>query len=70
MCCIAYENEHYINIKKGLPEIGETVYTPDGKARLAAIDRIKETVTADFGDKEFKTYPIEIIKNKNRKDKK
>ena len=68
MCCIAYENEHYINIKKGLPEIGETIQTPDGKAILAAIDCIKETVTADFGEREFKTYTVEEIKNKNKKE--
>lgn len=70
MCCIAYENEHYANIKKKLPEIGDTINTPDGKAKLAAIDCIKETVTADFGDREFKIYTIEAIKNKNKKDRK
>ncbi|MCL1971736.1 MAG: stage 0 sporulation protein [Endomicrobia bacterium] len=70
MCCISYENEHYINIKKGLPVIGSMVSTPNGKAKIAAIDCIKETVTVDFGEREFKTYTIEEIKNRNRKDSK
>ncbi|MDR2425990.1 MAG: stage 0 sporulation protein [Endomicrobium sp.] len=70
MCCIAYENEHYINVKKDLPEIGDMIYTPEGKAKFAAIDCIKETITADLGNREFKTYSIEEIKNKNKKDKK
>ncbi|MCL2335497.1 MAG: stage 0 sporulation protein [Endomicrobia bacterium] len=62
MCCIAYENEHYKEVKKGLPNIGDTINTPNGKAKLAAIDCIKETVTVDFGEREFKSYPIEQIK--------
>lgn len=65
MCCISYENEHYKEIKKGLPKIGDTISTPNGKATLDAIDCIKETVTVEFGEREFKTYPIEQIKNKN-----
>ncbi|MDR1941724.1 MAG: stage 0 sporulation protein [Endomicrobium sp.] len=77
MCCISYENEHYKNIKKDLPEIGSAITTPEGKGKLAAIDCIKETVTVDFGDKNFKTFPIERItkrsepeKNDNAKNKK
>lgn len=67
MCCIAYENEAYRNIKKDLPNIGEMISTPQGKGKLVAIDCVRETVTIDFGDKEFKTYPIEQIKNNNKK---
>jgi Uncharacterized homolog of PSP1 len=70
MCCIAYENEHYKSLKKGLPNVGEMIQTANGKARLAAIDCIKETVTADFGEREFKTFPISEIKNRNKKDSK
>ncbi|MCL2144450.1 MAG: stage 0 sporulation protein [Endomicrobia bacterium] len=70
MCCIAYENEHYVKAKKGLPEIGSMISTPNGRAKLAAIDCIRETVTADFSEREFKTYSIEEIKNRNRKDSK
>ncbi|MDR1400802.1 MAG: stage 0 sporulation protein [Endomicrobium sp.] len=63
MCCISYENEAYKNIKKNLPKIGKTVFTPDGKARLVAIDCIKEIVTVDFGNKTLKIFTIEQIKN-------
>jgi len=67
MCCIAYENDTYKNIKRDLPRVGETISTPNGKARLAAIDCIRETITADFGDKDFKSFPIEQIKNLNKR---
>ena len=70
MCCISYENEHYKTLKKDLPKIGDTIMTPSGKARLAAIDCVKETVTADFGEKDFKTFTIAEIKSKNLKDRK
>jgi len=67
MCCIAYENDTYKDIKKDLPRVGDTISTPNGKARLAAIDCIKETVTADFGNRDFKPFPIEQIKRLNKK---
>ncbi|AKL97443.1 PSP1 domain-containing protein [Endomicrobium proavitum] len=68
MCCIAYENDTYKNIKKELPRVGETISTPNGKARLAAIDCIKEIITADFGNKDFKTFPISQIKELNKRN--
>ncbi len=32
MCCLKYENETYQVLKKGMPEKGETVIIPEGKA--------------------------------------
>ena len=63
MCCIAYENETYKDIKKSLPEIGTTVFTPDGKAKLVAIDCIKEIVVVDLGNKTLKMFKINQIKS-------
>jgi cell fate regulator YaaT (PSP1 superfamily) len=69
MCCIAYENDTYKNIKKDLPDIGLVISTPEGKAKLAAIDCIKEKVTVEFSDKNksFKIFTIKQIKDANRK---
>ncbi|GMO67647.1 MAG: stage 0 sporulation family protein [Endomicrobiia bacterium] len=63
MCCIAYENKTYKDIKRSLPEIGKTVFTPDGKAKLVAIDCVKEIVIVDFGNKTLKMFTINQIKN-------
>jgi cell fate regulator YaaT (PSP1 superfamily) len=68
MCCIAYENDTYKNIKKDLPELGSTISTPEGKAKLAAIDCIRERVTVDFGNKVFKFFDIEQIKAANKRE--
>ncbi|MDR1122933.1 MAG: stage 0 sporulation protein [Endomicrobium sp.] len=67
MCCIAYENDTYKNIKKNLPEVCSIISTPEGKAKLAAIDFIRERVIADFGNKSFKFFTIKQIKNANEK---
>jgi cell fate regulator YaaT (PSP1 superfamily) len=70
MCCIAYENDTYKNIKKDLPALGSTISTPEGKGKLAAIDCIREQVSVDFGEKFFKIFTIQQIKNINSKDNK
>jgi cell fate regulator YaaT (PSP1 superfamily) len=60
-CCISYENDTYKDIKENLPDIGAMILTPEGKAKLAAIDYIKEKVTVDFGGL-FKIFTIKQIK--------
>jgi len=34
MCCLKYENDIYVELKEGMPEVGEIVETKDGKARV------------------------------------
>jgi cell fate regulator YaaT (PSP1 superfamily) len=69
MCCIAYENDTYKDIKKDLPDLGSTIVNPEGKAKLAAIDCIRERVTVDVGNKAFKFCTIEQIKGLNKIEK-
>jgi cell fate regulator YaaT (PSP1 superfamily) len=59
-CCISYENDTYTSVKKNLPDIGAKILTPEGEAKLAAIDCIRERVTVDFGGS-FKTFTIKQI---------
>jgi cell fate regulator YaaT (PSP1 superfamily) len=65
MCCIAYENGTYRDIKKDIPVIGTMISMPEGKAKVAAIDCIRERVTVDFGDRAFKIFTIKQIKDNN-----
>jgi cell fate regulator YaaT (PSP1 superfamily) len=67
MCCISYENDVYRDVKEGLPEIGTMVLTPEGRAKITAIDCIREKVTVYFGDKSFKVFTIKQIKEMNKK---
>ncbi|MCA6085274.1 stage 0 sporulation family protein [Candidatus Endomicrobiellum agilis] len=68
MCCISYENDTYMSIKKELPEIGTTVFTPEGKAKVTAINCIKKEVTVDFGDNSLKIFAANQINNGNKRE--
>ncbi len=34
MCCLSYENDQYIDTKKHMPALGETILTPDGPGKI------------------------------------
>ena len=34
MCCLKYENDIYMELRRGMPEPGEKIKTPDGLARV------------------------------------
>lgn len=34
MCCLAYENDQYIDIKRELPALGEVILTPSGPGKI------------------------------------
>src|SRR5258708_5173507 len=44
MCCLSYEHENYVESKKKLPSIGDTVMTPRGQGRVMDLNIIKEEV--------------------------
>lgn len=44
MCCLKYEHETYVQVRKDLPNRGETVMTPDGKALVVDTSILKEAV--------------------------
>ena len=34
MCCLKYENDVYVDLRKGMPEVGEIIETADGRAKV------------------------------------
>lgn len=44
MCCLKYEHEVYLDLRKGMPHDGETVKTPDGNAVVINTQIIREQV--------------------------
>ena len=44
MCCLQYENDTYIALKKGMPDIGEYVMTPDGRAVVDDVNILQSKV--------------------------
>ena len=79
MCCLQYENENYVEMKKGMPDNGEVVETRDGKAVVFDVNilenRIKtrlilEEKTEEKPEKlstEYYIYGKEEIRRKPRK---
>lgn len=70
-CCLAYENDAYVEILKQMPKIGSVVTTPDGKGTAMYNNLLKKIVTVKFtkGDTtEMKEYELDKIKfEKNEK---
>ncbi|MBQ9016043.1 MAG: stage 0 sporulation family protein [Firmicutes bacterium] len=44
MCCLKYENDLYSKLKKGMPNTGERVKTPDGRAVVVDTNILESTV--------------------------
>lgn len=38
LCCLKYENDNYIEYKKGLPEVGSKVHLENGDGKVISID--------------------------------
>ena len=77
MCCLSYEHDQYLNVKKNAPSAGSKVSTPGGKGTVLSVDCVKESVNVELGENNVKTYKISQIKtiennkdNKEKKDKK
>ena len=84
MCCLKFENDIYTELRKGMPDSGERIKTPDGTAVVVDAnileDRIKTRLVVEEGDKEkeqpeklsteFYTYKKEEIKRLGRGNKK
>ena len=45
LCCLGYEYEQYRDMKEKLPQPGQEVSTPLGKARVVSTSTLKETVS-------------------------
>ena len=86
MCCLKYENDVYVELKKGMPDPGERIKTPDGmavvvetnllenkiKTRLILEPANKEKEQQEKLSTEFYNYKKEEIKRlgKGKKKKK
>ncbi len=62
MCCLSYEHENYLKIKRENPDIGSKVSTPNGNGKMLSIDCIKETATVEFSENDRKQYKLSQIK--------
>lgn len=45
LCCLAFENDYYTEMKSKLPDIRSTLYTKEGPARVMKIDIMSDIIT-------------------------
>ena len=67
-CCLAYENDGYVEILKQMPKINSIVKTPDGEGQVVYNNLLKKLVQVKFtkGDTtELKEYELDKIKFNN-----
>ncbi len=64
MCCLAYENQTYVEAMKIMPKVGSLVSTKDGKGNVVFNNLLKRKVDVKFvrgEDVEVKTYDLSEI---------
>ena len=45
LCCLAYENDYYIEAKRQMPRVGQVIDTPHGEGKVVGVNVVKEAVT-------------------------
>ena len=74
MCCLKYENDTYLDLRRGMPEVGEKIKTSEGIARVIESNILEGKIKARLiieeadGDKQEKLSPdIYLFKKKEIK---
>jgi len=63
LCCLGYENDHYIQAKSQLPKVGSKIQTALGWGKVRNVNVIKETlmVELDKGGMKVEVQPGDVI---------
>lgn len=51
LCCLAYENDTYSELKKDLPKLGSVIDTPMGSGKVSSVNVLKNTYSVDLKEK-------------------
>jgi cell fate regulator YaaT (PSP1 superfamily) len=52
MCCLKYENDEYESAKEELPDVGESINTPNGKGRVVGLNLLERILQVELSDRE------------------
>ncbi len=70
LCCIKYENETYTEHRLELPKVNSYVKTPDGRAKVIAVNIINKSVRVQTMEEGIKTFNVEDLLHIEQYDKK
>lgn len=62
LCCLRYEDEAYKDFKQRAPKVGNTVHTPDGPAKVEALDIPRELVRVRVEGENPVSVPLSSFK--------
>ncbi|MSP17744.1 MAG: stage 0 sporulation protein [Myxococcales bacterium] len=60
-CCLVYEQATYVEMKKGMPNVGKRVITPAGEGRVVELDVMRRRVRVALQPGEYETFPSEVV---------
>lgn len=61
LCCLGYETEQYRIMKAKLPQPGQSVITPAGKAKVIGGNPLKETVSVQLESEATLEFPVSEV---------
>lgn len=72
LCCINYENDLYVELRKDAPDVGDIVETPDGPAKVLTCDVLNKNLKVKYvgEDNKFGYFKLDEVKFTPSKDKK
>jgi cell fate regulator YaaT (PSP1 superfamily) len=62
MCCLAYEYDMYLGMKKDFPKVGKKAMTPHGECKVVKCNVLSRTVTVETPEGKEITMPVSDIK--------
>lgn len=72
LCCINYENDTYLELRKNAPDTGDIVDAPEGPAKVLSCDVLNRTLKVKYINEEnkFGYLKLDDVKFTRRSDKK
>jgi cell fate regulator YaaT (PSP1 superfamily) len=69
MCCLTYEYETYLELKKDFPKCGKTIMSPLGPVKVLRQNVMEGTVVVETQEREEKVLKVEELSPKMGQDK-
>jgi cell fate regulator YaaT (PSP1 superfamily) len=61
MCCLSYEHDMYLALKKNFPKVGKRVVTPHGEGKVVKHNALTSSVTVLLDDGKEMVVPIKDV---------
>jgi cell fate regulator YaaT (PSP1 superfamily) len=63
LCCLAYENDFYCEVKQRMPRQGSQVQSPRGPGQVVAQNVLEESVDVKIDDETVHTFSLQELKS-------